>query len=196
MCLVCQRHLDFAAGRCFGCRQLSGGGKTCPKCRRSSKLFSVTAAVEYDNTAKTLVYKLKFYGARAASATMADLLVKNSDLSSDSLLVHLPTATNRLRQRGYDHAKILTRDISRRLGLPRADLLARTGQARQVGASRRQRLAQPRGNYLVKNQRLVKGKKIVLVDDVMTTGASLSAAAEVLKQAGAKRVEGLVFARA
>jgi len=162
-------------------------------CRRRSALYSVRAATLYTGLGKRLVGKLKFGGTRAAAKLMAEQM---AGLIPDKevLLVHLPTASSRSRQRGYDQAYLITRQLRRVLGRDSLPCLARHGQQRQVGASREQRLKQLQASFMV--VRPVAGAHIVLIDDVITTGASLESAAAVLKAAGAARIEAVVFARA
>jgi predicted amidophosphoribosyltransferase len=74
-------------------------------------------------------------------------------------------------------------------------LLTRHGQTRQVGATRAQRLQQVTGSYQLRNQVDVQGARILLVDDLVTTGATLGEAAKILREAGAKTVDAIVVAQ-
>lgn len=111
------------------------------------------------------------------------------------LIVPIPTATQRIRQRSFDHAKLLSRQLARNLKLETANALRRIGQSRQLGSRRSDRLVQTKDNYVVKDPRRIQGRNILLVDDVVTTGATLQAASQALKSAGAKSVDALVFAK-
>ncbi len=117
-------------------------------------------------------------------------------LPENALLVHIPTATSRVRQRGYDQAELIARQAAKRMGLPHKGALMHLGQKQQHGASRAQRLAQLRDAFRIIRPDLIEDRHIVLVDDVITTGATLDAAAQALKAAGAKRVSALIFAQA
>lgn len=100
-----------------------------------------------------------------------------------------------MRERGYDQAKLLARKLAREARLPYADCLARSGQAHQVGSNRSQRLSQLSDAFRITKPRTVQNAYILLVDDVLTTGATLEAAAKVLHATGASSVDAVVFAR-
>lgn len=193
LCSVCQADLPTIVPRCYRCQRSDDNWRTCKGCRSSSALFSVRPATVYDGLAKEAVRKLKYERLRAASETIAMRLAE-LPYEPDELLVHVPTATSRVRQRGYDQAGLVARALARRTGLARATLLSRLGQQRQVGKTRQQRKSQMRELFVLTGS--PANTKIVLVDDVITTGATLEACAAVLKAAGAKRVRAVVFAAA
>ena len=97
--------------------------------------------------------------------------------------------------RGYDHAALLARELARHTELTTMPVLRRVGQTRQVGATRSQRLKQLEGAFYVRRPEEIQGKKILLVDDLVTTGATLEAAARCLRLAGARTVSAVVFAQ-
>jgi ComF family protein len=196
-CLACPRCLNellIKDQECYRCRQLSAMSLTCDECRSTSGLYRAQAPVIYKSTAKDLVWRLKSSGAKAAAQTMA---LQMAPLISPeiALIVPAPTASSRVRQRGYDQSRLLARHLSRLSGIPWADCLVRSGQAHQVGSDKDHRLQQLQTAFRVKSGFLLRGSHILIVDDVITTGATIEAVANILKEAGASRVEALAFAR-
>lgn len=204
LCLACREAEVLPYGeKCFGCGQLSRRARTCDSCRRAGAPRYVWVATDYDGLARQLITVYKFQHQRAAAATLAEIMADNllTYVSDDELaaknyvITFVPTATGRIRQRGFDHAKLLAVDLSRRLRLDRATTLARVGQQQQVGARRAARQRQANSAYEVRNIKAIEGRNVLLVDDVVTTGATLAAAAKQLRQGGAKRVDAVVFAK-
>lgn len=197
LCLDCSGLLEASTHHCYKCLTPSAGSLTCTVCRTDGGLHRVTSVTAYDGIAKELVAKLKFSGARAVARPMASCLAESlGTRGRDYLIVPVPTATARARARGFDQAKLLARELSWQTGLPYADCLARSGRSRQLGTSRQQRFSQLDGVFRVTASARVKDADILLVDDVLTTGATLEAAAETLKGQGAGRISAAVFARA
>jgi len=195
LCADCADGLLVAPPRCYRCRRLSIKGRTCEACRRTSRLYAVQAATVYGGIGKDLVGRLKFSGARAAALTVAGAM-SGLDLPATCVIVPVPTATSRVRLRGYDQSVLIAKALARQTNREYVPCLRRIGQQRQVGASRTQRLQQMEQSFLVWDTSPLQGRQVVLVDDVMTTGSTLESAAAIVKAAGAKRVEAMVFARA
>lgn len=196
LCLECSERLPALPERCYRCRKLSAEDRTCRTCRRSSGLYAVHVATVYDSAAKALVWGLKFDGAQAAAGETADLIRLSTPENTGlrTYIVPVPTASGRARRRGYDQAKLVARELARKTGFEYRDYLRRSGQAHQVGANRRERLSQLDGAFRVRFP-LPREARILLVDDVVTTGATLEAAAKACRMAGASRVEAVVFAQ-
>jgi ComF family protein len=189
--------------RCYNCNVITARSSTCDKCSNSGAPRHVWVTTDYQGAAKNLVQVYKFGHQRVAANSISNLMSEtflffNSEedvLKTNYLVVPVPTATSRVRQRGFDHSALLTRAVAKNLKLPYKNVMQRLGQSRQVGNTRSERFKQAEGKYLIMNPSAVKNRNILLIDDVVTTGATLCSAAKTLRKAGAKRVDALVFAK-
>jgi ComF family protein len=112
-------------------------------------------------------------------------------------IVPMPLHWLRRWHRGFNQAELLARGLARPLGIPVVPALVRArATAPQAGLTRAQRRANVSGSFRVRRHAAVAGAHVLLVDDVMTTGATLSAAASALKRAGARRITAITIARA
>ena len=203
LCAICAQAEIIPFGeRCFLCNKMSRDSVTCEKCRNGT-VKRVLITTDYESTAKKLVQVLKFGHQRAAAGVIAGMMSDtfNECLSRDEmthqnfLVIPVPTASARIRERSFDHTQLIAQRIAKINDLPYASLLRRLGNSRQVGSKRSERLNQARGQYYVPVHKALTGKSILLIDDVITTGATLQAAYLALKNAGAKNVDALVFAK-
>lgn len=180
---------------CVLCEKPTVNWQICAKCRRRSALNSVYVVAEYDSVAAELLKRYKFERAKAAYAPLAKAMAMALPyIEPSSLVVPLPTAAVRVRQRGYDQSVLLARKLAGLCGLKPRLVLKRLSTARQVGANRKDRQAQAQTAYALMNAEKVQGKTIWLVDDICTTGASLNASATLMRKAGAKEVNAVVVA--
>ncbi len=197
LCSSCTGMLQGFPSVCYRCGTATKNNATCKRCRPATQLSAVWAVTEYEGYAKDVIWELKFAGSQAAAKDMSKAMVAlEPHVTEQTIITHVPTSTGHIRARGYDQARLLARAIAKQTEGSYLSCLARSGQHRQVGASRKQRFEQ-----LTDALRPVSGvdftdTDILLVDDVLTSGATLEAAARVLKQAGARRVDAIVFARA
>lgn len=192
----------IAPPECVGCA--GEGAYLCRRCRANlpagqelTDIISgnVFAASGYEGAAKRLVYLLKFERNQSAVADIGSIIAASlpSGYRPDAV-TYVPTATSRVRRRGYDHAKLIAASVARNIGAPCLPLLIRLGQKRQVGQSKSFRAKQTKGAFRAAAS--CQGKRILLIDDVLTTGSTLREASTVLLRSGAERVDGAVFALA
>jgi len=169
--------------------------RRCPHCRVQPPRFALaSAAYLHGGALAEAIYRLK-YERREDLGVELGVLFEACTVPRSDLLVPIPLHRRRLRQRGYDQARLLADGASRRFRIPVAPLLRRvreTGQ--QVGRDRTARERSVRGAFAASGR--VLGLRICLIDDVLTTGATASAAAAALLEAGAARVEVRTLARA
>jgi predicted amidophosphoribosyltransferase len=186
-----------------GCR--ARGSALCGRCARFLRapvrpegvesVDRVLAALEYDGHARSLVLALKLSGRRAAADPLVDAMwaIAVSEGLAGTILTWVPGRSLDGRRRGFDHAHLLASQLAPRLGLPAARLLERRGDRpdqTSLSASRR------RTNVLGAFAARSSPARVVLVDDLVTTGATASACARALRACGARSVELLAACRA
>ena len=109
-------------------------------------------------------------------------------LPAGAHIVPIPTSSLHIRRRGFDHTHDITRELARRRGLTQSSLLARRHTHSQVGASRAQRRVQAQTAYVVRKRAIDPDAYYALCDDIITTGASIVAALDKLRHAGASKL--------
>ncbi|MBB3808809.1 ComF family protein [Pseudochelatococcus contaminans] len=159
------------------------------------------AAARYEGGARTLTHRLKYGDRLEIARLMARMMMRaGPDILSDAdMIVPVPLHYGRLWMRRFNQAGTLSAELSRLTGVPwQPQVLERRRYTRsQVGLSRSKRASNLQAAFHVSQQRrpFVEGRRILLVDDVMTTGATANACARTLLVAGAVNVDVLVFAR-
>lgn len=154
-------------------------------------LCDCLALVAYDGAGRELVARLKYRNARSVVPWLAGEMATLVACTDADLVSWVPTTTARRRQRGFDQGRLLALGVARRLRLPCRRLLRRRRGPAQTGRSRSQRLAGP----VLDVAGPAVPARVLLVDDVVTTGATLSEAARRLRQAGVEEVRAVVAAR-
>jgi ComF family protein len=202
VCSSCVTRFAQPQPRCQTCAlPVPAGISRCGACLKSPPpLDACLAAVGYTYPWSELIARYKFGDMPGWSATLAGLLRSmpwvEPALEAADLLLPVPLSRQRLQQRGYNQALELARHLAPAKAAP--DLLLRIRDTPpQSSLQRVERLRNVKGAFAVEplRQAEVRGKRVVLIDDVMTSGASLFAAAQALRDAGAAHITGLVLAR-
>jgi competence protein ComFC len=194
MCTNCVAKRGVSNPVCFRCGLSSANGRTCEKCRGQTALAGVTVGTYYDGAVKELILRLKFHRLQAAAEGAAALmLAAMPEALPAELVTSVPVSPARFRERGYNQSELLAKLVARRLGLPYRALLGRSTSGHQLGLDRSTRLTQVRGAFF--GRRELQGEGVLIVDDVITTGATLSECARVLVESGAGGVWGAAVAR-
>ena len=198
--------------KCAFCRRLTQNGAViCPRCREKLPYTNCAARQDfphldacysplyYTDEVRQSLLRYKFGGLRMYASVYGEFLAKCIDenrISCDSI-TWVPLNRRRLRQRGYDQARLLAEDLSRRLSVPCLPTLQkiRNNPRQSAAGNAEKRRRNVKGVYAALPEADPGGKTILLVDDIVTTGATLSEAASVLRKAGAASVIGLTLAR-
>ena len=193
--------------RCTRCDAPRGTGlradRKCAECADwPPVLLSARSVTILEFPADRLVHGLKYGGwpslAVDLGGKMAGLLAPPLGDVPAPLLVPVPTTPGRLRARGYNQARLLAEEVARRVGGTLVDALVRADRGRsQVALQRDERRANVQGAFSVRREAAapIRGREVFLVDDVLTTGATASAAAVALAEGGATGIRLLTFAR-
>ena len=176
--------------RCAGCD--APGAAVCTTCRFAllgprpqTGGHGVRAAVPFTGRARNVVLGLKYRNRRQVARHLAGLVVNaivvNGDHRDADVVTWAPTSEARRRARGFDQGELVARHVARQLGVPCRRLLIRSGPAvAQTGRTRVERLHGP--EFVARPG--LDGRRVIVVDDVVTTGATLRAAAAALRHAG------------
>jgi competence protein ComFC len=205
-CTSCWEKLsERGRNRCVRCATALGPhvrNDSCPTCRKRSFGFdrAVTAGA-YDGPVRDLVLQLKYGKNMRAAVPLAALMCRRARevglADGVDVVTAVPLTRLRYAERGFNQAELLARKAASVLGLLFLSRLIRRSRssAPQTGLTREERIRNARGTFEVQNRDAVRGRTIILVDDVMTTGSTVSECARVLMKSGAKSVRVLVAAR-
>jgi ComF family protein len=201
LCQTCQKHLSrITPPICPKCGRPQTSDILCPGCVSShTNLEGIRSPFKFDGLVREAVHQLKYKNLRILAPPLAAFLIDYLDRNPllFQVLVPVPLHPHRLRERGYNQSFLLARELSQYFKIPLIDdTLIRikylSPQART--GSLQERLNNVKQAFSCRNSRL-RDEKILLIDDVSTSGATLEACASVLKSAGASSVWGLTLAR-
>lgn len=207
LCSQCENAIEWAGDACcLKCGALFGphaqAVESCSSCQgRDLPFRRVIAAARYDGPVLNMIHQLKFDKALDVAPILGSMLARRlaeaNFVAEIDLIVPMPLHWTRRFLRGFNQAEEIARTVGTALGRPvRAGVLRRTKRtAQQATLSRELRLTNPVGAFSVPRPGSVRGKTILLVDDVLTTGATAAEAARALKRVGVKTVYVAVVAR-
>ena len=206
--------LDFLfPKKCVGCNE--EGSYFCEKCcneidfcqpvlvrMKAGPLEGVVAAGKYQGTLKEAIHIFKYEKVKDLADSLSEILAKvlrnkNIDFLQEYSFIPVPLFSKKEKERGFNQSELHLDALKEKINIkcvPQA-LEKIKDTLPQMSLKRKERGKNLFGAFAVKDRREVRGKNIVLLDDVMTTGATLHECAKVLRRAGAKKVFGLILAR-
>lgn len=223
-CLGCGRFIDdrgdsFVCDECLATIPIKGDfacafclspvamGKTCSFCSKEHFLDRLLVATSYnENLVKDIIKTVKYKFVAGPAGNAAKLMLNyfqkkiaaNLAVGDSTVIIPVPLHKKRHNWRGFNQSEIIAGELASGLGLPMAtEILMRTANnCPQVEIPEKEkRINNTRGIFKCPRPELIAGKKVMLIDDVSTTGSTLNECARVLKSSGAKEVIGFVFAR-
>jgi ComF family protein len=202
ICDDCMDQLSYYPNAfCDICGMPNKTGGTCEACKTIRPLFEkARSATVYGGVMKNIIHHLKFGGGRNISEKLSKLLVNmlktnGDDYLSVDIIVPVPLSSARIRERGYNQTEELAKYAAIALNKPLMTdvLIKKIDTKHQVDLPRQERLANLKGAFYADPK--VKGKNILLIDDIYTTGATANETTKVLKGAGANKVFFVTLAR-
>lgn len=214
LCTVCFTKIEFSTSTlCFVCNRGSLDGLTHPSCRGKFVIDGVYSSLVYSGIVKKLVYLFKYQPYLTDLKTvLIDLMYESLSqqemaykvLSSEGVLVPIPLEKGKLRRRGYNQASILAKGLAKKGFAPQdreqetkvEDILMRVKKTKsQFELNREQRKENIRDAFVVTDSfDPVTSPPVILIDDLVTSGATLLEAAKVLKKSGVESVYGIALA--
>lgn len=189
-CPLCGRPIEDAKSSC------------CPECKKTTFCFErAYSACLYEGVLRDLIHLFKYKGrlslAQPLSGLMADYVRDNPCILKDiDGITFVPIHSSRMRQREFNQSRTLAMKLSEKFGLPLYDYLYKSTRTRsQNELSRNERFTNVRDSFSLRSYAEIAGQSFLLIDDVMTTGATLNECARILLRSGARRVRCLTLAR-
>lgn len=179
--------------RCLGCEKPTANMWLCKDCRLPYQ--KAWAVGEREGVLQRLIGLYKFERAISGYRILGDLLLDVvPHLPENAVIVPIPTPESRIRERGYDHMLLISKYFAKKRKLECKQILKRAKSTKQRQATTKQRLIQAKNAFYV-SKKIDKNKVYLLMDDVITTGATLKYAAKTLRRAGAKDIWVAVIAQ-
>ncbi|KZY68826.1 hypothetical protein A3739_10095 [Oleiphilus sp. HI0067] len=202
LCKNCLEDIQASQPKCATCSiTVRAHESICNDCKNTQPYFDqIFAPCSYEFPISKLCHDFKFLAKKYIAESMSIAIIENRKLSNadyPDLLCAIPMHPKKHEEHQFDQANELATRLSHKTGIRyRNNLLVKTKETKQQKRSNKAaRLKNIKNSFSVRNIEFVKGNSIAIVDDVVTTGATVDEASRMLKQAGAKRIEIWAFAR-
>lgn len=190
-CIICSYQLQ---------KTHSVTNQICLSCMKSRPSFDFARCLfKYDESNKKLIHNLKYYDNTSLAKPLAKMMISKylEDIEDIDIIIPIPMHKFRRVRRLYNHAQLIAEEISHLIGIKtRSDIVLKVKNTKpQTFLSKENRIKNLAGSFAISKDSNIKGKRILLIDDVMTTGSTAEAVSKLLKKEGAKTVILLCIAR-
>lgn len=192
ICPDCESELYYPEGnRCVRCsRPIPGEGDYCYSCEQMTYTYdSMRAVTVYDGSMRRMMLRYKEYNKARLGEYFASLLVDEVRSTEADVIAYVPSGSAIEGVRGFSHVGVIADLVSAETGIPVVDVLHRSGKAKQSRRSAKERIKEIKREYTLTDREPVKGKRVVLIDDIYTTGSTVEVCTKLLKRGGATRVD-------
>ena len=202
ICCACNEKLNKISGEiCVRCGEsVVAGNKYCDGCKNMDYKFDENHSYAvYDEVSGKIVKSLKYNGNKYIAKNIAVMLFEDRKyFEGVDYIIFVPISKERLKEREFNQAEEIANHVSKLVGVPVISALEKIKEnTHQAGLTRKERIKNIVNTIAVseKEKETIKGKTILVIDDVFTTGSTLSECARVLKRAGADKIKTLTFAK-
>jgi len=207
LCRDCFNKIPLASNNtCFFCEEITGQGRICINCKKGKHLDRIISASEYKNLLiRELIRAFKYHYVQELASPLSQLLIRTLEnqgfgfQKTDFIIVPIPLFKHRLHYRGFNQAELIAEEIAKHFRLPiqinaLKRKISRAPQAKISDIEKRK--ANIENSFAIGPEiKSIENKIVLLIDDVITTGATLSETARIVKQNNAKEVWGITIAK-
>ena len=196
LCYECYSYQPELGSICFICQKATPGHSPCHKHQTKNGPDAVFMLQKYEGVIKDYLKSFKFEQKRSAAVEIANYMNDYLPyLDTATLVTWVPTSPSRMRIKGFDHSRLIAKELARKKKLKYVELLSRHQDTMVHLLPKEERQKKIKTMYTAKNSSLVKDRQILLVDDIITTGSTVLECSRLLKKAGAKEVLVVAFAK-
>ena len=196
LCYECYSYLLELGSICFICQKATPGHSPCHKHQTKNGTDAVFMLQKYEGVIKDYLKSFKFEQKRSAASEIAKYMNDYLPyMNTKTLVTWIPTSPSRMRVKGFDHSRLIAKELARKRKLNYTELFTRNHETMLHLLTKEERQKNITSMYSARNSFVIKDKTILLVDDIITTGATVSECSKLLKKADAKEVMVVAFAK-